>query len=271
MNGSSTLIMDKIVQAGGPSAPTPLSLGLAALVPPGEGLLRHVFIDNRRPCRLPGYPLQTSKKLMNLRFLPILALVGVLFSGCLSPREDHTRFYLLSAPPSQSAGVVESDKVFLVGMRVTSVEYLRTKQMLVELGSNQLTLSEAHVWQETPQAGFARILSRRFAEKLPDCQLTALPSANTNAPELMLEVELHSMQGRLKPASEAEVSAEVRILDAKSRLLERDELRKTSPWGPMAESDDYPALAAAESRAAAELADAIAEKVLECHRKMSGR
>jgi uncharacterized lipoprotein YmbA len=166
---------------------------------------------------------------------------------------------------------VESDKVFLVGLRVTSVEYLRTKQMLVELGSNQLTLSEAHVWQETPQAGFARILSRRFAEKLPDCQLTALPSANTNTPELVLEVELHSMQGRLKPASEAEVSAEVRILDAKSHLLERDELRRTSSWGPMAESDDYPALAAAESRAAADLADAIAEKVLECHSKKSSR
>jgi hypothetical protein len=87
----------------------------------------------------------------------------------------------------------------------------------------------------------------------------------------VLEIELLSMQGRLKPASEAEVSAEVRILDAKSHLLERDALRQTSPWSPSAGPESFPALAAAESVAAAELADAIAEKVLECHRKLSGR
>jgi len=114
-------------------------------------------------------------------------------------------------------------------------------------------------------------MADRFARKLPDCQLTPLPSAITNTPELVLEIELRSMQGRLKPAGEAEVSAEVRILDAKSHLLERAELRQTSPWSPTAEPDGYPALAAAESRVAADLADAIAEKVSEFHRKMAGR
>jgi len=209
-----------------------------------------------------------------MKFLYFLfcAFATVIFSGCLSPRTDRTRFYLLSTPPpAQSAAVVEGDKVFLAGLRMTSVEYLRTKQMLVELGSNQLRLSEENVWEETPQAGFARVMAGRFAQQLPDCQLTPLPSANANSPELVLEVELLSMQGRLKPASEAEVSAEVRILDAKSHLLERDELRQTSPWSPTAEPGGYPALAAAESRAAAELADAIAEKVLEWHRKIAGQ
>jgi uncharacterized lipoprotein YmbA len=154
---------------------------------------------------------------------------------------------------------------------MTSVEYLRSKQMLVELDDNQLKLSEENVWEETPQAGFARVMAGRFARNLPDCQLTALPSMINNTPELVLEIELLSMQGRLMPVSEAEVSAEVRILDAQSHLLERDEMRQTAPWSPTAEPDGYPALAVAESRAAAELADAIAKKVLECHRKMSGR
>jgi len=45
---------------------------------------------------------------------------------------------------------VESDKVFLVRLRMTSVEYLRSKQMLVELDDNQLKLSEENVWEETP-------------------------------------------------------------------------------------------------------------------------
>ena len=133
---------------------------------------------------------------------------------------------------------------------MTAVEYLRTKQMLVESGPNQLRLSEENVWQETPQAGFARVLAERFAQNLPDCQLSPLPLATTNTPEFVLEIELHSLQGRLTPKGEAEVSAEVRILDTNAHLLERDELSHTAPWSPTVPPGAFPALAAAESQAA---------------------
>jgi uncharacterized lipoprotein YmbA len=209
---------------------------------------------------------------MKFRYCLFFALATCLFAGCLSPRTDNTRFYLLSTPAAaQTAAAVQSDKVFLVGLRMTSVEYLRTRRMLVELGANQLELSEENMWEEAPQAGFARVMAGRFARKLPDCQLTPLPSPITNTPALVLEIELRSLEGRIAPKREAEVSAEVRILDAKSHLLERDELRQTAPWSPLTEQESYPSLAAAESQAAADLADAIAEKVLQCHRKMSGR
>ena len=70
---------------------------------------------------------------MKFRKFVFFALATVLFSACLSPRTDHTRYYLLSTPtPAPTTASVESDKVFLVGLRMTSVEYLRTKQMLVE-------------------------------------------------------------------------------------------------------------------------------------------
>jgi uncharacterized lipoprotein YmbA len=195
-------------------------------------------------------------------------LTAGLLSGCLS-RSDHTRFYVLSAPAPAPSNAVESGQVFLVGLRITSAEYLRTKQMLVASGPNQLRLSEENLWQEMPQAGFARVLAQRLAQDLPDCQLLAMPLATTNVPEFILDIELRSLQGRLKPKSEAEISAEVRLLDASGRLLKRDYLRRTSFWYPTAPPDGYPALAAAESQAAAELADAIGQKVLACHRKMT--
>jgi uncharacterized lipoprotein YmbA len=207
---------------------------------------------------------------MKFRYLHV-AIAASLLAGCLAPRADHTRFYLLSTPASApTSAPVERDKVFLVGLRMTAAEYLRTKRMIVELGPNQLRLSEENVWEETPQAGFTRVLAERLARNLPDCELIPLPSGVTNAPELILEIELLSLQGCLKPTSEAEVSAEVRILDANSRLLEREELRQTSPWSPTGPPDGYPALAAAESRAAAELADAIGRKILGCHRQNEG-
>jgi uncharacterized lipoprotein YmbA len=208
---------------------------------------------------------------MKLRYLLISVAMGLL-AGCFGPRTDHTRFYVLATPaPAATSIPVDRDKVFLVGLRVTSAEYMRHKQMIVEVGPNQLRLSEENVWEETPQAGITRVLAERLTEDLPDCELVSLPSGVTNKPELILEIDLRSLQGRLKPRSEAEVSAEVRILDSNSRLLERDEVRQTSPWSPTAPPDGYPALAAAESRAAAELADAIGQKILACHRKDSGR
>src|SRR5271156_692157 len=170
---------------------------------------------------------------MKFRHLLFIAPTMGLLAGCLSPSTDHTRFYLLSPPASAPMSApVERDKMFLVGLRVTSAEYLHGKQMIVEVGPNQLRLSEENVWEETPQAGFTRVLSKCLARNLPDCELMPLPSGVTNKPELILEIELHSLQGRLSPRSEAEVSVEVRILDSNSRLLEREELRQTSPWSP---------------------------------------
>jgi uncharacterized lipoprotein YmbA len=207
-----------------------------------------------------------------IRLLFFFAIPTMLCCGCLSPRADQTRFFILApAKPGPTTTAVERDKVFLAGLRVTSAEYLRTKQMIVELGPNQLRLSAEDEWEELPQAGFTRILAERLTLTAPNCQLISLPSALTNQPELILEIELTSLQGRLQPGREAEVSAEVRILDANSRLLERAELRQASPWIPANGSDGYGELAAAESRAAADLADAIGAKILACHRQYSGR
>jgi uncharacterized lipoprotein YmbA len=207
---------------------------------------------------------------MKLRSFLFLALATALWSGCLS-RIDQTRYYFLSTPAPVPSAAVDRGQVFLAGLRLTSAEYLRAKPMLVEVGDNQLRSSEDNVWQETPPAGFTRVLAGRFAQNLPNCQLTSMPSATTNQPEMVLEIELRSMQGRLQPRSEAEVSAELRILDASGRLLERDELRQTAPWNPTNAPDGYAALASAESRAAAALADEIGEKALARHRKISGR
>src|SRR5271154_6873394 len=131
---------------------------------------------------------------MKLRTCLFFALATGLLSGCLSST-DHTQYYLLSTPAPAPSVPVESNKVFVVGLRMTTADFLRTKQMLIELGPNQLRLSEENVWQETPQAGFARVLAERFAQNLPDCDLGAYPSATTNTPEFVLEIELHSLQG----------------------------------------------------------------------------
>lgn len=196
-------------------------------------------------------------------------LAACILAGCLS-RKDTTRFYVLTAPPPP-AKTAESGRPFMVGVRITSADYLRTREMIVEAGPNQLLLSEANRWEEMPQAGFSRVLSARLAQDVPDCDLAPLPLATTNTPEFSVEIDLRSLQGRLSLKGEAEVSAELRILDARGRLAERDELSKTSPWNTAsALGVRYSSLAAAESQAAADLADDIARKIKAYHRKVTG-
>lgn len=198
-------------------------------------------------------------------FLPTLA--AALLSGCFT-RSENARHYLLSVPAPESSTPVMTQKTFIVGLRLAAAEFLRTRRMIVQTDANEVRLSDDNVWEETPQAGFARVLSQRFAKELPECQLSTLPVATTNAPGYILDIQLTAMQGKLKPQAEALVSAEVRIFDATGRLLERDELSKTVPWSPTMTPNNYPALAAAESRAVNDLVEEIGEKLLALRRKI---
>ncbi len=206
--------------------------------------------------------------IMKKRNLIASAFIALMAAGCLS-QPDRVQYYYLSAPAPSHASPITPDKTFITGLRLSSADFLRARHMLVEVGDNQLRPSEDNIWEELPQAGFARVLSARFAQNLPNCQLIPLPSASASQPQIILEIQLLALAGRLKPSSEAEVAAEIRILDAKGHLIERDEIRKAVPWNSSGKTKNYSALAAAESKAAAEMADEIAVKLGACWGKMS--
>jgi len=83
-------------------------------------------------------------------------------SGCtlLQPREDPTRFYVLTAPGAQAGREAEGEfKRWKVGLRpVEGPAYLRSKAMVVRTGPNEIHFAEFDRWAEPLDQGISRVM-----------------------------------------------------------------------------------------------------------------
>jgi uncharacterized lipoprotein YmbA len=100
---------------------------------------------------------------MNFRLLPIF---GFLFlAGCNvipPPQADATRTYVLAAPAAPAAGAT-APGALRIGLRsVDLAGYLRTDDLVVRRGPNELSLNDYARWGEPLDAGIARVLRARL-------------------------------------------------------------------------------------------------------------
>jgi len=93
------------------------------------------------------------------RSLPLFAL-GLFLTGCSGlippPQTDPTRYYVLTGPPPAPAAVGGQLRVGL--QRVELADYLKSPDMIVRQGTNELTLQDYARWGEPLDAGIARLL-----------------------------------------------------------------------------------------------------------------
>jgi len=99
-----------------------------------------------------------------------LSATVFLLTGCLSPREDPTRFYVLSAPdPSQADQGLDSRPGSVdIGVGPFTVPgYLDRTQFVRRLGPNEVNPVEDARWAETLSEGFERVLAENLDLLLP--------------------------------------------------------------------------------------------------------
>jgi uncharacterized lipoprotein YmbA len=114
------------------------------------------------------------------RIGPAVGLMGtgVLLAGCLSPKEDPTRFYVLST--SEAAQVDEAwdnpPGSIDVGVGPFTIPgYLDRPQFVRRLGPNELLPVGAARWAETLSEGFERVLAEDLDALLPMARVHAHP------------------------------------------------------------------------------------------------
>jgi len=98
-----------------------------------------------------------------IRFLSLLALC-VALTGCSGlippPQTDPTRYYVLAGPPPVPAAAGGQLRVGLRAVELAA--YLKSPDMIVRRGANELVLQDYARWGEPLDAGIARILRERL-------------------------------------------------------------------------------------------------------------
>jgi uncharacterized lipoprotein YmbA len=102
----------------------------------------------------------------------------VLLAGCLSTKEDPTRFYVLSASDASQVDDAWDDRPGSIDVGVgpfTMPAYLDRAQFVRRVGPNEVRPVEAARWAETLGEGFERVLAEDLDALLPMARVHAHP------------------------------------------------------------------------------------------------
>lgn len=144
-----------------------------------------------------------------------LSAVVFLFAGCLSPREDPTRFYVLStsdaSDASRSDGTPASVDVGVGPFTIPS--YLDRPQFVRRLGPNELRPVDDARWAETLGEGFERVLAENLDLLLPMARVHDHPWRSSTRAEWIVSGNISKF--------ETDASGEV-VLDVTWRVFDPD-------------------------------------------------
>ncbi len=125
--------------------------------------------------------------------LPLAVLTQVLAGCSLSPRQDPSQFYVLSAA-SDTAGAVAgpagaSGLELGIGP-VSFPEYLDRPQMVTRVGANQLQFSETERWAEPLKGSFTSVLAENLQQLLGARTAYMYPWYASLTPDYTVEVDV---------------------------------------------------------------------------------
>jgi len=83
-----------------------------------------------------------------------LALCAIMVAGCLSPRKDDSKFYVLSPVGGDSSTAASSRQILLGLGPVKLPDYLDRKEVVTRFGPNRVELSSVDRWAEPLDADF---------------------------------------------------------------------------------------------------------------------
>lgn len=103
---------------------------------------------------------------------------GALLAGCLSPKEDPTRFYVLSTSEATKVDEAWDDRPGSIDVGVGPFNmpgYLDRPQFVRRVGPNEVRPVETARWAETLGEGFERVLAEDLDALLPMARVHAHP------------------------------------------------------------------------------------------------
>ncbi len=191
------------------------------------------------------------------RSLTIFALCAVALAGCLSPRRDESKFFVLSPVHGDPVGIATASSAqTLIGLGPVKLPaYLDRQEVVTRVAPNRLELSSIDRWAEPLDTDFTRILAQDLSSDLGTQRITFFPWYNTTHVDYQVKVDVYRFEG--DKDGKVDLAAHWQILDGTGKLL----IARDSAYSETAQAGSASDMAAAMSRALGRLSQDIASAI----------
>ncbi len=191
------------------------------------------------------------------RWLMVLALCALSVAGCLSPRPDDSKFFVLSPVHGDPVGATSaSSRQILIGLGPVKLpEYLDRQEVVTRIAPNRLELSSVDRWAEPLDADFTRVLAQNLSTDLGTQRITFFPWYATTHVDYQVKVDVYRFES--DKDGKVDLAAHWQILDGTGKLL----IARDSTYSENAQAGSASDSAAAMSRALGKLSQDIAAAI----------
>ena len=184
----------------------------------------------------------------------VLALCTITIAGCLSPRRDNSRFFVLAPVGADPASVASAQ--FLIGLGpIKMPAYLDRQEVVTRVAPNRLELSHEDRWAEPLDSDFTRVLAQNLSSDLGTQRITFYPWYSTTHVDYQVKVDVYRFEG--DKDGKVDLTAHWQVLSGTGKLL----MVRDSSYTETAKPGDTADSAAAMSRALGRLSREIAAAI----------
>lgn len=188
------------------------------------------------------------------QYVIVFALCTITIAGCLSPRRDDSRFFVLSPVGADPASV--GSRQTLIGLGpIKMPAYLDRQEVVTRVAPNRLELSGQDRWAEPLDSNFTRVLAQDLSSDLGTQRITFFPWYNTTIVDYQVKVNVYRFES--DKDGKVELTAHWQVLSGTGKLL----IVRDSTYTEMAKPGDASDSAAAMSRALGRLSQEIASAI----------
>ena len=186
--------------------------------------------------------------------LIVLALCTITITGCLSPRRDDSKFFVLSPVSPDPASIVS--RQILVGLGpIKMPAYLDRQEVVTRVAPNRLELSGQDRWAEPLDSDFTRVLAQNLSSDLGTQRITFYPWYNTTLVDYQVKINVYRFES--DKDGKVDLTAHWQVLSGTGKLLIVRDSSYTETAKPGDASDSAAAMSRALGRLSREIASAI--------------
>ena len=188
------------------------------------------------------------------QYIVVFALCTIAIAGCLSPRRDDARFFVLSPVGADPASV--GSRQTLIGLGpIKMPAYLDRQEVVTRVAPNRLELSGQDRWAEPLDSNFTRVLAQDLSSDLGTQRITFFPWYNTTIVDYQVKVNVYRFES--DKDGRVELTAHWQVLSGTGKML----VVRDSSYMETAKPGDASDSAAAMSRALGRLSREIASAI----------